>query len=282
MIAICSMVRKPFNFDTWLNYHLSMGVDYIFLRVEDTPELKDLIDRYPNVFAYYDDESNKKNNYFTQMNRQKHLIEYFIPKMEELSIDWLIHIDSDELVCSKSNLKLFFNSISEKYDVVKINNYEAIYDDDSLDNPFYQSNKFKINNLLAYANGKSAVRFKRIDISHTNMKKESNNHGWNGFSPHRFKGEAINPLPSEIVILHFESATYDVWYEKFRNDSDMDKEAFEAIPFDFYRKSIEIIRTGDKEIAREYYNKMKVNVVDDIIKLYWTPQLESKNINWVR
>ena len=46
MIAICSLVRKPFNFDTWVNYHISIGVSKFLLSVEDTPELKEVIDSY--------------------------------------------------------------------------------------------------------------------------------------------------------------------------------------------------------------------------------------------
>lgn len=281
MIAICSMVRKPFNFDTWIEYHLSIGVNYIFLRVEDTPDLKYLINKYPNVFAYYDNQSNKRNNYYTQMNRQKELIEHFIPKMNELNIDWLFHIDSDELICCNSNLQFILNNVSNKFDVVIFKNYEAIYDNDNLENPFYQCSRFKEKNLLAYSNGKSAVRFKKLNLNHK-MKDKSDDFGWLGFSPHKFIGESIKLPTSSIVILHFESSTYENWYEKFSNDSDMDTEAFDSIPFEFYKKSIEIIKDGDINKAREYYNKMKVNTNDDIIRLYWTPQLEYKNINWVK
>ena len=39
--------------------------------VEDTPELKSIIDRYNNVFVIYDDDSNKKDNYWTLIDRQK-------------------------------------------------------------------------------------------------------------------------------------------------------------------------------------------------------------------
>lgn len=281
MVAICSMVRKPFNFDTWISYHLSLGVDYIFLRIEDTPELKNLVDKYSNVFAYFDNNSDKKNNYFTQMNRQKELIEHFIPMMSKLNIDWLFHIDSDELICCNSNLKSILNNILNKFDVAVFKNYEAIYDNDSLENPFYQCHKFKQKNLLAYSNGKSAVRFNKLDLNPKQI-NPIDKFGWQGFSPHRFKGESVKIPPTSVVILHFESSTFENWYEKFSNDSNIEKAAFEAIPFDFYKKSIEIIRNGDKNEAREYYNKMKVNVTTDVIKLFWTPQLESKNVVWAQ
>lgn len=274
MIAICSMVRKPFNFDTWIEYHLSLGVDYIFLRVEDTPELKETLDKYPNVFAYYDNKSNKKNNYWTQMNRQNNLIETIKDYLNKFNINWLIHIDSDELICNKKSLNDIFNSVDSKYDVVKFQNYEAIYDNDSLENPFFQTKKFKSINKLAYDNGKSASRVKNL------KSKKSDSPVGEIFCPHATEGEVFKLHNNIAVILHFESATFDIWYEKFLNDSDMDDEAFEKIPFNFYKKSIEIIKNGDKQKAREYYNKMKVNVNDPHHVLYWTPQLKDKNINW--
>lgn len=274
MIAICSMVRKPVNFDTWIDYHFSLGVDYIFLRVEDTPELAQIIDRYENVFAIFDNSSSKRNNYWSQMNRQKQLIQHHLPKIQSLKIDWLFHIDSDELICSVLNLKELLSNVSKDYDVVKIQNYEAVYDRDNLENPFYQTNKFRVLNKLAYSNGKSAAR-----VSTIKMMEYSSPIG-DVFCPHGFEGKVENLNAKDIVILHFESPTFESWYEKFSNDCDIDELSFEKIPFDFYKKSIEIVRSGDIKMARDFYNKMKVNVSEPVFKLYWTPQLEHKNVNW--
>lgn len=266
MIAIFSMVRKPFNFDTWLDYHFSIGVDYIFLRVEDTPELKEILDEYPNVIVDYINETDKKNNYWTLIDRQKYFFNHLKNKLFDLNIQWIMHIDSDELVCV-NNLKSFFTEINTIYDTLHFDNYEVVCERDNMENPFLQSNKFRYKNLLAYGNGKSAAR--------VNDKLE-----WNG--PHRFKGNCLDISPKKLVILHFESSTFDMWYEKFSNISKNDDDFFNRIPFEFYKNSIRIINNGDIIKAKEYYNQMKVNVDDDVIKLYWTPQLEDKNINWVR
>jgi hypothetical protein len=274
MIAICSMVRKPVNFDTWIDYHFSLGVDYIFLRVEDTPELAQIIDRYENVFVIFDENSSKRNNYWSQMNRQKQLIQHHLPKIQSLEIDWLFHIDSDELICSVLNLKELLSNVSKDYDVVKIQNYEAVYDRDNLENPFYQTNKFKVLNKLAYSNGKSAARVSSLKLI------EQDTPVGKVFCPHGFEGKVANLNTKDIVILHFESPTFESWYEKFSNDCDIDDLIFEKIPFKFYKKSIEIIRSGDIKMARDFYNKWKVNVDEPVYKLYWTPQLKNKNVNW--
>jgi hypothetical protein len=267
MVAICSMVKKPFNFDTWIEYHLSLGVNYIFLRVEDTPELKELTDRYSNIYANFIEN---KDDTFSQMDRQAKFIESVKDQMINLNINWVIHIDSDELFCV-NDLDIF-DEIDEKVNVLHFSNYEAIYQSDDLSNPFLQTNKFKVMNKISYGNGKSAARV---------------NKNLEPINAHYFKGEEIEISPKKAVILHFESPTFELWYEKFKNKKwvgsvNLSNDSLDKIPFEFYKESIEVIKSGDKEKAREYYNQMKVNVNDPVIKLYWTPQLESKNINWVK
>ena len=47
--GIVSMVTKQPDFHFWIDYHLNiLGIDHIFLRVEDAPEYKNIIDKYPN------------------------------------------------------------------------------------------------------------------------------------------------------------------------------------------------------------------------------------------
>jgi hypothetical protein len=259
------MVRKPINFDTWIEYHLSIGIDYIFLEVEDTPELKIITDKYSNVIANFINDSDKKDNYWTLIDRQRLFFEKVKRLSLSLNLQWLIHSDADELLCCSKPLKQILSEVQSKYDTVHFDNYEAVYLNDSCENVFYQTNTFRYKNKLSYANGKSAVRL-------------SENSQWSG--PHKFGGNRLDIKPRIAVILHFESPTFDSWYEKFSTSSDTEGDKLEKIPFHFYRDSIRIIKSESKEVAREYYNKMKVNVDDDLIKLYWTPSLSEKNINW--
>ena len=54
-IGIVSMVTKHPDFDFWIQYHLNtLGIDHIFLRVEDAPHYKEIIDQYPGkITAQY-------------------------------------------------------------------------------------------------------------------------------------------------------------------------------------------------------------------------------------
>lgn len=264
MIAICSMIRNPFNFNWWLDYHLNIGVDYIFLEVEDTPELKTITDKYPNVITNYKSDVNRKNNYLTLIDRQKIFVEGIKSKLIDLDIKWIIHIDSDELVCCSGELKKLLDEVPDNYQTVRFTNYEAVYDSDTLENVFLETSKFRYGQYrISYKNGKSAGRV------NDELKVKS---------PHKFFGNRLYYPEIKISILHYESANFDNWYTKFNQDFDQDK--FEEIPFEFYKKSIDVIKSGDKELARQYYNKMKVGVTDGVIKLSWAPNFIERNIVW--
>jgi hypothetical protein len=264
MIAICSMVRKPFNFETWIEYHLSLGVDYIFLLIEETPELKDILEKYSNVVSFYTNEVDKNENYWTKMKRQSNFIKSIKNSLINLNVDWLIHIDSDELICC-NNLKEVLKNIPEEYKVAHFQNYEAIYNSDNLENPFLQTNEFLYKDLLAYCNGKSASR---VDES------------LESFGPHYFVGEKIEIPHKKCVILHFESANFENWFDKFSTLSELEESKIEKIPFKFYRESIKLIRYGDLDRCKLYYRDKKLAPKEYSKKLFWTPTLKEKNINW--
>ncbi len=262
--AIFALIRKPFNFDTWLDYHISIGVDYFFLKIEDTPELKETLDKYSNVFTVYDDNCSKLNNYWTLIERQKSFFEHTKSQVLDLQIDWIFHIDSDELICCE-NIKSFLSEVDNNYDSLHFKNYEAVYDNLESKNPFTSCNKFRFRKLLSYANGKPAARVNK-------------NLNWKG--PHNFPGNCLEVSPKKVVILHYESPSFDKWYEKFSTNSDIEKELLDKIPFDFYKKSIEVIKSGNLDLAKDYYREKKIDVKENIVNIYWTPLLECKNINW--
>ena len=284
MIALFSMVRKPFNFDTWIEYHLSLGFDYIYLRVEETPEISSLLDKYKDkVIVEYDNFINKRDNYYTQMDRQKDFANKVIQDCIIKSVDWLAHIDSDELIwCGDSILDLLVG-IEPDVDYIHIKNYEAVYSFDNLENPFLQTNTFISSDMMAYNGGKSMGRVSpRLEFG----------------GPHAFNGKYHNIETKRSVILHFESATFEKWYDKFSNKSNFDepdtqgmkesmidetKNEVKQVPLEFCKESSRLARLGDLEKCREYYNKMKVcRYNPNTWRLYWTPLLPQKNSHWLR
>lgn len=267
MVGLFCMVRKPKNFDTWLEYQISLGIDHIFLLVEDTPELKPLVDSYQNVWAIYDNDSDKSDNYWTLIDRQKKFWNIVKERSIQIGLNWLIHSDCDELICCQKSISQLLSEVSSEFDTVHFSNYEAVYDYDDLENPFLQTNRFRYKKHLSYGNGKSAVRV-------------CENMQWKG--PHKFKGNRYEISPKEAVILHYESSTFDCWYEKFMTSSNTGGDKISDMPFEFYKESINIVKSKSKEECREFYNKMKVNTLENTLLLSWMPLMLNKNIVWTR
>lgn len=289
MIAICSLVRKPFNFDTWVNYHISIGVSKFLLSVEDTPEIKEIIDSYGDIIEveYISMDSKDRfydRNYWTLMDRQKTFVTKSIERCKELSVEWLIHIDTDELLWCGDSVLALVNNVSKDIDYITVKNYEAVYTSDDLENPFLQTNTFISSDMTAYNSGKSIGRI-------------SPNLEFRG--AHAFTGKHQNIETKRAIILHFESATFEKWFEKFNNitnsynSSDIKgmkeymiddiKSEIKEVPITFYRDSSRLVKLGDLKKCREYYNKMKVSRYNpNTWKLYWTPLLPEKNSHWLR
>jgi len=288
MIAICSLVRKPFNFDTWIDYHISIGVSKFLLSVEDTPELKESIDKYGDLIEaeYISMDTKDKfydRNYWTLMDRQKNFVTKSIEKCKSLSINWLLHIDTDELLWCGDSIKDLLVGVESDVDYIHIKNYEAVYSSDNLENPFLQTNTFISSDMTAYNSGKS-------------MGRVSSNLEFRG--AHAFHGKHHIIETKRAVVLHFESATFEKWLEKFSNNSntsypetkgmkdfmiDETKNEVKQVPLEFCKESSRLVRLGDIKNCREYYNKMKVSRYNpNTWKLYWTPLLPEKNSHWLR
>jgi hypothetical protein len=265
VVAISSMIRKPLAFKTWLDYHISLGIKHFFLRIEDTPELSELLNQYSGIVTCeYDNQVNKIDNYWTQMDRQKMFVDKSIISCNKLGIKWLAHIDSDELICS-NNLN-FLDHISDDYQCVVISNYEAVYPNDSIQDPFLGTDKFLYENRLAYCNGKSIGRVSKDLVL---------------VGPHRFNGKEIEI--NEALILHYESPNFEKWYDKFTAEkNDTQDVKLDTIPFKFYKESIQIIKSRNVDQIKNYYYEMKVKPYYESFsqQLFWTPMNPQKNIFW--
>lgn len=268
MVAICSMIRKPLAFKTWLDYHISLGIEHFFLRIEDTPELSELLDQYPGLITCeYDDEVLRKDwsyNWHKQSYRQEIFVNKTIKSCNKLGFKWIAHIDCDELICA-NNLN-FLDSVPDEYPCAVIENYEAIYPSDDIQDPFLGTDKFLSDGQgrLAYANGKSIGRVSEY------LKVRG---------VHRFTGKVFE-IGKEALILHYESPNFDKWYQKYLATKDHKLDS--VIDFKFIKQSIEIIKTGDLKKIRDFYNEQKVKPYYDSFshQIFWTPMSRQKNIFW--
>ena len=266
-VAICSMVTKQPDFEFWLKYHLDfLKIDYIFLRIEDSPEYKSLIEPYGDrVIASFHNKKDidMKHNYLTIMDRQKENVNSACKKAKEMGIDFLFHCDADELIhvvspgntSIRQNLRRYLNQIKEQDEnigCIHFKNFEAVFP--KMSDKCFTTNKFidcKKGRCLSYANGKSCGLVQR----------DAKFRG-----PHYFTGKNYNMPDDKIVILHYDSCTYKQWHTKFDLLKDTDQDKMKKIPFPFYKNSIKKLQkcpgTDNKSCEDDLKKFFQRNKVD--------------------
>jgi hypothetical protein len=216
-IAIITQVLNPnTSFFSWLKYHKHLA-DHIFvffdrydeINLPFIPKEKGIHYLPGSQVQIYDSPIN--NNMMRQNENIKKALEFCL----EMNIDWLIHIDTDELLFgSREDLEKLFGNPTVGH--VTFKNHEAVPIWAS-DNVFKECQYFKINSkfdswdwsyspwfFLAYDNGKSAARV-TPELTAT--------------GPHRFEKTSGEHLTNfeEPFILHYPNTTYQSWLQKYEN-----------------------------------------------------------------
>ena len=235
-IGLVTMTKKPVDLDIWLKYHLDkLKFEHIYLRVEETPEIKPITDKYKDrISTEFSNNTNNKNSYFVQMDRQSTFIKKAIKDCEKRGIKFLLHIDDDELFMLSSkyeDVKDLFIKLGIGKDIgnIHFNNVEAVF-------PKGKKHCFATNKFLdcsaggackSYANGKSAGQISK------NLQP---------MGPHNFSGKTKRINKKDAMVLHFDSCNYDKWFQKFKNLSNIGNKKFNEIPFRFYKDSITFLK----------------------------------------
>lgn len=265
-VAISLMTRKPHHFDWWLRYHLSLGICHVFVHVEDTPELLPMLASaefapfvtVTHVSAHDAQKNSANGNYYTLMQRQEAQVRRSLDECPRHGIDWLFHIDDDELIHLEVPFAQLVQEAGPGCACIVLQNVEGIPRKPDYENIFEEIDLFclDIHSLLAYANGKSAGRCGFCT--------------WLG--PHRFTGTSVIVDADQAALLHFESCTYEMWRNKFSKHRHMEaskKVDIEKIPFPFYRDSIKLFQNdatgGDNEQRwRDFFQQRKIKHFDRV------------------
>ena len=232
-IGMACMTKNPIAFRTWLKHHKRIGVEHFFIRVEDSPDVKELLSSEPwsgcTTVTYSKDEDFA---YFSQMNRQSQHINESITRARHMGLTHLIHIDDDELIYCAAGVNAFHAHLGLiDADCIKMRNIEAVYDKSDCDNPFESTRTFCVlpTMFTSYANGKSIGRLRSPTLQA---------HG-----PHMFTGLKYN-IPSYVaVVIHYESSCFERWKHKFSSYA-TDSHSPNAcktgkIPFKYFCESME-------------------------------------------
>ena len=240
--GIIFLAKNPVDFPMWVKYHRDLGIQHFFVRMEDSDGWEDYLKHQNDIT--YELEKSGTNNYNTLQERQGEFVSKMIPVAREKGIEWVFHIDTDELL--EGDLGVL-STVEEDIKWVKIENAEAVFD--GTEKTCFDAKRFlKCKQGAAcrsYVNGKAAARTVE---------------GVSPNGPHDFiyrgnEGDKNMEIPFDTLhVLHFESCSFGAWAEKYKNLSSQTTD--NKIPFPYYTESIEASKK-----AYELYQK---NVMPDI------------------
>jgi len=256
-IGIVTTVKNPHQINDWIKYHLKIGFVKLYIVLDDKNENIEYNDQRVMIIK---NNKNWRDNLIGANHLQEFLDDYDSEVMSRQiinfstireiakkdKINWLLHIDADELFYTENNsLEILFDN---KYDTIKFNNYEMIPTNDNYTNCFQQGIMFKtdISTYLAYVNGKSAVK--------VNSNSEI-------IGVHGFLGGSYYESPIG-KILHYPSCNFNEYLTKYKilgifNDKWWNKV---TIPIKFHIESRDIIQSctlNENECIdkiRQFYN----------------------------
>ncbi|CAK0890289.1 unnamed protein product [Prorocentrum cordatum] len=255
--AIVMLSRHPPEFATWLRYHLDyMGVERVFVEVEDTPRFNATWTALPAVHRQrvtvwhpnpyeklaHDAQQRPVNDYETLQSRQLGAMDRAKTEAASAGINWLIHIDDDELLYSPMRRPLaeVLGAMPSDVEQAYIPNVEAVYPSAEVRNCFVDTAEVNMNRytFASYANGKSAVRLDGPDAEYM---EPAGPHLWRQAGGYELPSLHLDeePFGSPLYVVHFESCPFSRWEDKFEELGNTNSEHIGKIPFQFYRESIE-------------------------------------------
>ena len=187
------MTRKPHDFKLWIACQKAIGATHLFLAVEESPDVVQACKKPEfHNFVTLKPVAPSHNPYDTVIDRQERHIAWALDMCKKMQIDWLFHLDDDELLHFESSWESIAAKIPTHVDCLVINNVEAVPDDSTAD--FSCIRRFAVvqDAFLSYVNGKSAGRVGRAEQC----------------GPHRFTGEEYLVSLEDAMILHFESCPF--------------------------------------------------------------------------
>jgi hypothetical protein len=242
-VAIAVMMRKPTDVALWFDHHRKVGIKKFYVRLEDSPGVAAFLETQKDVW-FKQGESDKENNYTTQITRQTNFVNSILPAAAEEGIDWVIHIDVDELL--EGDVLGTLATLDPKMLIAKIKNIEAVYSEE--EPTCFSAKKFircdKGGPCTAYVNGKGAGRpVKGVTLG--------------GAHDFVYNGTVDPAVTAQIEfeqfhVLHYDSCSIGTWLEKFAHMSK--KAKLEDIVFPYYKQSIEVAK---KAISVYKENKMR-------------------------
>lgn len=228
-IGIVMLTKHPVDIRGWLEHHRRIGVQRVYVRVEESPDLVHMLQRPEYADLVHVESSVGDTDYFDLMARQCRWVDEAILRARADDVTHLLHIDDDELLyCPLGRATLDAELSQIEQSSIHMDNLEAVYDESNCSSPFATTRHFCVDQtqFTAYANGKS---FGNLDDA-----------SLKSYGPHRFSGDEHRLPPHVAVVLHYEGACLARWAEKFAGYARSTPDACDGgeIPFPYYCESL--------------------------------------------
>jgi len=244
-VAIVLLSRRAPDLKTWLQYHLDyMDVKHVFMDVEDSPHFDEAwqslskADQDRVTVWKAPPRMRPQDDYTTLQGRQTAAMTRAKTACKQMGIDWLLHIDDDELLYAPLHRPIgeILASVPQGFGQAYVPNVEAIYGSSDVKSCFTETSKVNMNRytFVSYANGKAAVRVA------DDQAIPAGPHQWRTPEGLEVSGVHLDAetFGSPLWLVHFESCPFARWEDKFWELGNTSPEKVNGIPFKFYKSSI--------------------------------------------
>ena len=207
---------------------------------------------------------------------------------EIMASDWLLHVDSDELLYAKKEVCAVLSSYPEHVFSICLKNYEAVYTSDVKEGEEFSSNYFKRyfpeKKILAKYYTEELIKLSRggfwgVETGKSFVRK----------SPVIFKMSVHRPVPynpnlvanvktNDLELLHFEGQSFELFKVKHYLRS---KKKVATLMPDRFSKRIEkideVIHAGGEEGLKSLYNQFYVMNGEKLLNAIADGFIEEKN-----
>ena len=246
-IGIANMMKNPIDLPLWLKYHRNLGISKFFIRLEDSPSWEEYLKDIDDVYMESGTSDETGNNYTTVIDRQVSFVNKILQDKQKMKdIDWLIHIDGDELIHGELDTLIH---LPNNVKTVKFTNAEAVFKEPKKRDTCFTATDFLRCDQGApcksYVNGKAAGRTNDPNV----FLAGCHDFGYKGDVSN--EGSSNYKIPfDKLHVLHFEGCSFGGWVEKFYHMSKGDKG---DMPFPYYKESIQATKK-----AHDMYKENKM------------------------
>ena len=296
------------NTMNFVNYHLNLGIDHMYI-IFDNPKdkaikklknnsrvtaIKGDLKYWKNVknkFSHILDEllnfgysAGTKSKYLGKVKKGPKIPHITKQELNALNVldlardanyDWICHLDGDELIYSKTDIKKILKKVSNEIDVIRLISLEAVPEKMHYKNLFREVTLFKDIRLLAkfyYPN-----KFKLQKIFPV-LKRKAGNLSGNYFNSH-LAGKSIlkvfsdikrvgihEPVPKDgtkfnekyflkLGLLHFDCSGFKEWKHKWsqRFNGGVSQSGMKAVGVKRFEEFVEVYnKNNEKQLVKLY------------------------------